>query len=94
MINKNGKNSGEIIVRFEKVMKMSNQIISMDISGRNLPESSFFCFWSKIDPFFRIFRRRENEDLLVYESEVIRNTTDPRFKTVTLSERKLCRNNE
>jgi len=45
-------------VRFEKVFKMSDQIISMDISARNLPELSFCFFFTTIDPFFRIFRRR------------------------------------
>ena len=65
----------------------------MNISAKNLPESSFLCFFTSINPFFRIFRKKDNEDLLVYESETIKNNPDPRFKPVTLHERKLCKNN-
>ncbi len=61
LVDRGNKVSGEIIVRFEKVAKEANRIVSMDVSARNLPETSFLCFWSKIDPFFRVLRKRENE---------------------------------
>jgi hypothetical protein len=69
-------------------------IVSMNISARHLPEPWCLLPWCHIDSFFRIFRKKANEELNVYESEVVKNNQNPDFKRVVMAERKLCRKNE
>lgn len=65
----------------------------MNISASNLPSSfSFLCFGSNSNPFFRIYRVRDRDELLIYESETAYDNLNPTFNRVQLSERRLCKN--
>ena len=58
----------------------------------NLPSHGFCCFGGETNTFFRIYRVRQKDELLIYESETVFDNETPRFKKVTLSERRLCKN--
>lgn len=94
LANKKGEKTGEMIVKCEKVAKTTNNILEFNLAASNLPSSSSFCcFGSSTNTFFRIYRIREKDQLLIYESETIFDNPHPRFKKITLSERRLCKNN-
>ena len=55
---------------------------------------TWWWFFGGTNPFFRIFRRREKDELLIYESEVLTNSTNPSWKPFRMSESKLCKNDD
>lgn len=54
----------------------------------------FFYFFGNNSPFFRLMKRKNNENYLVYESEVAEDNRNPHFRVVKMNERKLCDNND
>ena len=46
--------------------------------------------FGKSDPYFKIFRTRETQDSLVFESEVVMNTLNPQWKDACESLQKIC----
>ncbi len=57
-------------MRFEKVEKFTDKTVTIKMSANNLPGGGFLCFLSSSNPFFRIYRKREKDELMIYESEV------------------------
>ena len=91
---KEGKERGKIVISCDKVQKNNNKQIDLQFRAIDLPNTTFlFCFGGTC-PFYRVFRKREKDDLLVYESENYQNITSPAFKPFKLSEKRLCRNDE
>lgn len=81
-------------MRCEKVANSTNNILEFNLEASDLPSSySFLCFGSNCDTFYRIFRKRKQDELLIYESETIFGSSSPRFKKCKISERRLCKNN-
>jgi len=58
-------------------------------SGKHLDKKDTF---GKSDPYFKIFRIREQESILVHESEVIMKTLDPEWKILDIDLQKLSNN--
>lgn len=89
----NSEEKGKIIVRCEAVVS-NTRFVEMSIQGLHLPDFTVFYFFGGTFPFIRIIKKRKTENFLVYESEVIQRSRNPKFKPFKLSERKLCDNDE
>jgi hypothetical protein len=85
------KKAGKIIVRCEKEEKTRKQIASMKFRAEGLPNLKWWWFFGGTTAFFRIFRKRHADELLVYESETLAST-DPSWAELKMSERRLTSN--
>jgi len=66
----------------------TRDMVTLDLTAQNLDKKDLF---SESDPFYCIYRlNNDNEDVLVYRSEWIRNTANPDWKPVILDAAKLC----
>lgn len=65
LINKN-KKAGKIIVRCEKEEKSHKQMATIKFSAMDLPNLTWWFFFGGTNAFFRLFRKRQNDELLVY----------------------------
>jgi len=75
--------SATINIRIKEVIN-SQYIFNMDISGSGLDKKDTF---GKSDPFIIISRIEDNGSLIkVYESPVIKNTLDPKWKEIVIPE--------
>lgn len=63
-----GKKSGKIIVRCEKEETAQKKIVTLKLGAQGLPSLTWMWFFGGTNAFFRIFRPRQNDELLVYES--------------------------
>jgi hypothetical protein len=74
-------------------VKESNWSVSMKIAARGLPNHRVCLFCSHNAPFYEIWRC-SNQDAMsfykVYDSEVIRNTTNPSFSEFKMKGQQLC----
>ena len=86
-----GKKAGKVIVRCEKEEKERKQIASLAFSASGLPNMKWWWFFGGTNAFYRIFRKRHQDELLIYESEPLA-TTDPRWPFFKMSERRLTSN--
>lgn len=60
----NGKSSGKLIIRCEKLSK-SSQHYEMKWKAKKLMNTdSFFDFWDKSDPYLRILKIRNDNSLI------------------------------
>jgi len=85
------KNSGKIIVRCEKEEKSKKQVATLKLSAIGLPNITWWYFFGGTSAFFRIFRKREKDELLVYESERVAST-NPSWLQFKMSEKRLASN--
>lgn len=72
------------------VPENSNPMYSLGISASNLPLLQGLI--GECDPFLRILKKNTNFGTysMVYESEVIRNTANPAFRSTKISLQRLC----
>jgi vacuolar-type H+-ATPase subunit F/Vma7 len=64
--------------------------IEFTIHGNNLDKKDFF---GKSDPYLEISRGREDGScIIVYKTEVLKKTMNPKWKPFTVSGQKLCKN--
>lgn len=84
--DKSSKDGGKIIVRAEKV-GTCRENIHWQWSGVKLMNTGWL--FSKSDPVLRFFKRRENEWLKVYETEVIKGNLNPIWKLFQIRGEKL-----
>lgn len=79
---------GEIFVYAEEIAS-TNNLVTFSLQGRDLDKKDFF---GKSDPFFEISRVNieSNGFSIVYRSEVIRNSLNPRWRPVELDTVSLC----
>ena len=83
--NKEDKEGGKIIIRCEKVETGTKKIFTGKISVFNLPNLSWLWLFGGTYPFFRIFRKRRQDELLIYESEVMqKHELNPSWKQFTI----------
>ena len=68
LINQNKKEQGKIIVRCEKVHTKEKKMISLKLKASDLPSIKTWWFFGGTRPFFRVFRKRQGDELLIYES--------------------------
>jgi hypothetical protein len=66
-------------------------MITLKLSAAGLPNITWWYFFGGTSAFFRIFRKRHQDELLVYESEVIAST-NPKWREFRMSERRLASN--
>jgi hypothetical protein len=63
-----GVAQGKMMMRCEAVKRGSTQYSAFDLSTRNLDVgSAFFCF-GEGKALWRLYRKRNNEEILIYES--------------------------
>lgn len=79
---------GTIIVKAVKIEE-SKEEITFSLRGRNIKNIEYF---SKSDPFFKVFRKCENGNILVYQTENLRDNLNPVFRPVKMTMGKLCGN--
>lgn len=65
------KKAGNIIVRVEKEEKNQKNVVTMKLGASGLPDMKWWWFFGGTNSFYRIFRKRNQDELLVYESENI-----------------------
>jgi hypothetical protein len=46
-------------------------MIKMKLGATNLPNLKYWWFFGGTNAFFRMYRKRKNDELLIYESEVL-----------------------
>lgn len=85
---------GDIIITAEEVSD-SKKVVIYKFSARKLDKKDFF---GKSDPFFAIYRRVNNGNnndnlLLTYESEVIKNNLNPSWKKAEVKLAKISNSN-
>lgn len=87
LIGKNRNlNCGQIIIVVEELL-CNKQIITFSLNGYDVRKS----FWTKRDVFLNIWKSNEDGTVsVVHKTEVIRNTTKPSFKPVTMRIGTLC----
>jgi len=56
------------------------KFLTFKIKAKNLPNLKTWWFFGGTCSFFRIVRKRNNDELLVYESETINQSTQPEFR--------------
>jgi hypothetical protein len=67
--DKKGKRGGDIIIKCEKVVQATNNILEFALQGFGLPTTTgFLCFGFGTSSFFRVYRVRMGDQLLIYES--------------------------
>ncbi|CAD8087146.1 unnamed protein product [Paramecium sonneborni] len=90
LFNQLGKKSGKIIIKADQV-KQCNDDLEITVSGQNLPDTRFW-FWRGACPFLRFYRLRKDDcnPILVYETEFIKDTSNPSWKTIQCKAQKLC----
>ena len=76
------KNSdrGKLIIRCEKIEKGKRKTFMAKITAQNLPNFKWWWFFGGTNAFFRVFRKRKSDELLLYESEVVQNSVNPSWK--------------
>jgi hypothetical protein len=69
-------------------------MVEFIVQAFDLPTSAgfFFCCGFSTSTFYRVYRIRKGDQLLIHESEHIFGSA-PRYKECKLSERRLCKNN-
>lgn len=67
-LRKGNKKAGKIIVRCEKEEKNRKTIANLKFSANDLPNLKWLWLFGGTNAFFRIFRKRNKDELLVYES--------------------------
>eukprot|EP00092_Neocalanus_flemingeri_P103607 GFUD01132614.1.p1 GENE.GFUD01132614.1~~GFUD01132614.1.p1 ORF type:complete len:541 (-),score=123.21 GFUD01132614.1:342-1964(-) len=78
---------GKVFVHAEE-LSSNRETVEIKFEGQELDKKDLF---GKSDPFFEISRANESNDYsVVYRSEVIKNTLDPKWKTISLEVRVLC----
>jgi hypothetical protein len=80
-------------VRCEKEEKDKKQIATIKFSANGLPNLTWLYFFGGTNTFYRIFRKRQKDELLVYESETIAST-NPSWALFRMSERRLASNDQ
>ncbi|CAD8199413.1 unnamed protein product [Paramecium pentaurelia] len=92
-IKKGTKKTGSLIVKAEQVRSL-NQKLRMQIYGSQLPNTRFLP-WQSTCPFFRLYRESQdsNQNLLIYESEKIKNCQNPKWRRLDITLQKLCNGN-
>ncbi|CAK86273.1 unnamed protein product (macronuclear) [Paramecium tetraurelia] len=90
LFNSQKKKSGKIIVKADQV-KQCNDEVEITVSGQNLPDTRFW-FWHGANPFLRFYRLRKDDTnpVLVYESEFIKDSSNPTWKPISCRAQKLC----
>ncbi|CAD8151829.1 unnamed protein product [Paramecium octaurelia] len=85
-----GKKSGKIVVKADQV-KHCNDDLEITVSGQNIPDTRI-GFWHGACPFLRFYRLRKDDSnpILVYESEFIKDSSNPTWKTIQCKSQKLC----
>lgn len=90
LVNKN-KKAGKIILRCEKEEVSQKKVLTLKFGARDLPNLTWWFFFGGTNAFFRIFRRRKGDELMVYESETVAST-NPSWREFKISERRLASN--
>ncbi|CAD8098693.1 unnamed protein product [Paramecium primaurelia] len=92
-LKKGTKKTGSLIVKAEQVRSL-NQKLRMQIYGSQLPNTRFLP-WQSTCPFFRLYRESQdsNQNLLIYESEQIKNCQNPQWRRLDITLQKLCNGN-
>jgi hypothetical protein len=90
LLNKN-KKAGKIILRCEKEEAFQKKILTLKFGAKGLPNLTWWYFFGGTNAFFRIFRKRQADELMVYESEVV-PSTNPTWREFRISERRLASN--
>ncbi|CAD8067375.1 unnamed protein product [Paramecium primaurelia] len=90
LFNLQKKKSGKIIIKADQV-KQCNDELEITVSGQNLPDTRFW-FWHGACPFLRFYRLRKDDSnpILVYETEFIKDSSNPTWKTIQCKAQKLC----
>ncbi|CAD8081247.1 unnamed protein product [Paramecium sonneborni] len=90
LFNQQGKKSGKIIVKADQV-KQCKDDLEITISGQNILDTRFW-FWRGACPFLRFYRLRKDDSnpILVYETEYIKDSSNPVWKTIECKSQKLC----
>ena len=65
LMNKD-KKSGKIIVRCEKEDTDHQKIVTMKLGAQDLPNLTWLWFFGGTNAFYRVFRRRKGDELMVY----------------------------
>jgi hypothetical protein len=68
-------------------------MITLKLGAAGLPNMTWMYFFGGTNSFFRIFRKRHQDELLVYESEVVAST-NPKWREFRISERRLVSNDK
>jgi hypothetical protein len=71
LLDSKAKDAGKIVVRCEVVPKTDVKLIEFDPAGFRFPDMRYFYIFGGTSPFFKLQKRRNNENFLVYESEVV-----------------------
>lgn len=80
-------NRGTIMIEAEEMANV-NSLFKIALSGYKLDKKDFF---GKSDPYINISRAREGGTFTrVHQTEVIKNTLDPRWMAVTVPIQRLC----
>lgn len=66
--NDKDEETGKIILRCEKIEKGKRRNFCAQLAAEGLPNFTWLLFFGGTFPFFRIFRKRKNDELLLYES--------------------------
>ncbi|XP_050429591.1 copine-8-like isoform X2 [Adelges cooleyi] len=87
-------NRGQVIVKAEELPACHDEV-TLHFSGKNLEKddwvSKFFSWLVKAYPFLEFFKVCEDGQYqLVYRTEVVNWTTNPRWKPITLPVRSFC----
>jgi len=91
-IKLNNKPAGKLIIRAE-IIDGSPSYVNMEFQGEKI--KNIAGIFSKINPFFSLARAiGENSTVKVYQSEVIRKSTDPKWKRFEISMQTLCNNDQ
>eukprot|EP00040_Diaphanoeca_grandis_P039911 m.260571 g.260571 ORF g.260571 m.260571 type:complete len:609 (-) comp40134_c0_seq1:29-1855(-) len=72
---------GVILVAAEELNSGSKGFVTLEFRGQHLDKKDFF---GKSDPYFEIWRKNENHDVLVHRSETIKKTLNPSWKKLRI----------
>jgi hypothetical protein len=65
LLNKN-KKAGKIILRSEKEEREKKKMLTLQLAAQGLPNITWWYFFGGTNAFFRIFRKRQGDELMVY----------------------------
>lgn len=93
-----------------KEILKAEEMVRLEFKGTKLDKKDLlgksgiylFCkYWksSNTDPYFKLYRTRQpggsvEDSILVYTSEILKNTLDPAWKSFEISKQELCNNDE
>ena len=63
---KKNKKAGKIVLRSEKEEAFQKKVLSLKFGASGLPNMTWWYFFGGTDAFFRIFRKRQGDELMVY----------------------------